>query len=236
MELGLIAGLWVGGSTILGAMLTLLRSRLPGTDALPNMDFALGMMLAASAFSLLLPAAQGSWALGLEAFTVTVLVALLGAAIMFAISRVMSTSSPAKMFVVAMLLHNLPEGLAGGAAFVGLSSMGSGSLISAIMIQNIPEGFATVLAFRALGLSSTQALMGAIASGLVEFLGAGFGGAYALHTQTALPALLALAGGAMLQVTLRELLERSHARPPRLYPRLMSGASFVLLLTWAGTP
>jgi zinc transporter, ZIP family len=235
MELGLIAGLWVGGSTILGAMLTLLRSRLPGTQALPNLDFALGMMLAASAFSLLLPAAQGSWAQGMEAFIVTILMALLGAAVMFAISRLMSTSSPAKLFVVAMMLHNLPEGLAGGAAFVGLSNIGSSSLISAIMIQNIPEGFATVLAFRALGLSGPQAMLGGIASGLVELMGGGLGGMFVSTTQAALPSLLALAGGAMLQVTLRELTERFHAHPPRLYHRLMSGAGFVLLLTWAGT-
>lgn len=234
MELGLIAGLWVGGSTILGALLTLLRSRLPGTKALPNMDFALGMMLAASAFSLLLPAAQGSWAQGMEAFTVTVLMALLGAAAMFSIGRILHSSSPAKLFVVAMMLHNLPEGLAGGAAFVGLSNLGSSSLISAIMIQNIPEGFATVLAFRALGLNSTQALVGGIASGFVELLGGGLGGMFVTTTEAALPSLLALAGGAMLQVTLRELTERFHAHPPRLYSRIMSGAGFVLLLTWVG--
>ncbi len=234
MELGLIAGLWVGGSTILGALLTLLRSRLPGTNSLPNMDFALGMMLAASAFSLLLPAAQGSWAQGMEAFIITVLMALLGAAIMFTMGRVLSSSSPAKIFVVAMMLHNLPEGLAGGAAFVGLSNLGSGSLISAIMIQNIPEGFATVLAFRALGLSGPQAMLGGVASGLVELVGGGLGGMFVTTTQAALPSLLALAGGAMLQVTLRELTERFHAHPPRLYSRLMSGAGFVLLLTWVG--
>lgn len=234
MELGLIAGLWVGGSTILGALLTLLRARVPGTNSLPNMDFALGMMLAASAFSLLLPAAQGSWAQGMEAFTLTVLMALLGATIMYAIGRLLHTSSPAKLFVVAMMLHNLPEGLAGGAAFVGLSKLGSGGLISAIMIQNIPEGFATVLAFRALGLSGPQAIIGGVASGLVELIGGGLGGMFVTTTQAALPSLLALAGGAMLQVTLRELTERFHAHPPRLYSRLMGGAGFVLVLTWIG--
>ena len=234
MELGLIAGLWVGGSTILGALLTLLRTRLPGTREVPSMDFALGMMLAASAFALLLPAAQGSWAKGFEAFLVTALMALAGALGMMLLARILSRGSSAMLFVTAMMLHNLPEGLASGAAYAGLDGMSSTSLVAAIMLQNIPEGFATVLAFRALGLSTPWALVGGISSGFVEILGGGLGGEFVRETQNALPMLLALAGGAMLQVTLRELLERLHQRPPRLIVHLMGGASVVLFTTWAG--
>lgn len=234
MFMGLIAGLWVGGSTVFGALLTLFRKHLPGTSALPNMDFALGMMLAASAFSLLLPAAQGSWSRGIEVFAVTVLMALAGAFAMYALARLLDGGPAATLFVIAMMLHNLPEGLAGGAAFVGLDSLGSTGLISAIMIQNIPEGFATVIAFRALGLSTRNALIGGMLSGAVELIGGGLGGAFVEHTEAALPALLALAGGAMLQVTLRELGTRLKLHPPFIYQKLFGGAAVVLILTWIG--
>lgn len=235
MELGLIAGLWIGGSTLLGVVLTLLRQGLPGTKELPNMDFALGMMLAAAAFSLLLPAAQDSWSQGLGVFLVTLAMALTGALVMYFLGLLLSKGSAAMLFVLAMMLHNFPEGLAGGAAFVGLPEFSSAGLMGAIMLQNIPEGFATVLAFRALGLSTKTAIAGGVLSAVVEVIGGGLGGAFVQQTQYALPGLLALAGGAMLQVTLRELFERFRQHPPRLYQHLVSGMGVVILLTWAGT-
>ena len=235
MELGLIAGFWVGGSTILGSLLTFFRPSFPGADKLSSMDFALGMMLSAAAFSLLLPAAQTSWTQGLAPFFGTIMLALFGAGVMYGLSQLMQQKSGALLFVVAMMLHNFPEGLAAGAAFKGLTSASSLGLVGAIMLQNIPEGFMTVLAFRSLGLDARYARVGAIASGLIEVLGGGIGGAFVHHAENALPFILAVAGGAMLQVTIRELLERVKLAPPKLPERLFSGMAFMIAVGLLGS-
>lgn len=170
-----------------------------------TLDFAIGMMLAASALSLISPAYSSlpSFDFNHVAF---VTAALLGGIVfILGLGRVLEVSSGqssrAAVFVIAMMLHNLPEGMAAGA--------GGNKVLAAIALQNIPEGMTTALAFAALGLPLPMAFIAAMASGVVEMLGA-FGGAWAANATTAsLPYILAFAGGAMMSATLRELWERS---------------------------
>lgn len=169
-----------------------------------TLDFAIGMMLAASALSLISPAYSSLPRQDLPQVGMVTLSLLGGILFITVLGKILELSSGqssrAAVFVIAMMLHNLPEGLAAGA--------GSNSVLGAIALQNIPEGMTTALAFVALGLSVPAAFLGAFASGLVEMIG-GFGGEWATaQTQTALPFILAFAGGAMMSATLRELWER----------------------------
>ncbi len=199
-------------------------------------------MLAASAFSLLIPAGQEALQRGPMSLLGVAVALVVGALFISSVGKLISKSAPTSslaavdelaarstfenveeasrvrsrgiLFVIAMMLHNFPEGLASGAALGGLSAtsgmgMAHGwSLLGAIAIQNLPEGLATLLAFRALGLSQKTAFLGAFASALVELVGGVLGGVLLQMTHGILPMLLSFAGGAMLYVSIREVRER----------------------------
>ncbi|HVK61924.1 MAG TPA: ZIP family metal transporter [Bdellovibrionales bacterium] len=216
---GSLGGLIAAGATTVGASIGLIRN--PQTKAFTqkiSLDFALGMMLSASAFSLLLPAGQAAFARGASSLFWVAVALALGAAFIFFIGRLISFSTNTVqargvLFIIAMMLHNFPEGLASGAALGGLSIHGLGeahgwSILGAIAIQNFPEGFATLLAFRALGMSMKVAFLGAFASAVVELVGGSTGGLMLQLTNGILPYLLAFAGGAMLFVSVREAIAR----------------------------
>lgn len=214
-----------------------------------SLDFALGMMLSAAGVSLLWPAGQAALVQGIQAIRMVVVAFALGVAFIYFLGNLLSRI-PSKMneggvnpsawlFVIAMMLHNLPEGIASGAALGGLDLTHGLPILGAIAIQNLPEGLATVAAFVALGLRQRTAFLGGIASGLVELAGGVIGGFLLGSIDNILPMLLAFAGGAMLFVSIREALERfSNVTQPRKQTRmirdlvlgaaLMAGLTFVL--------
>ena len=214
VTLGLIGGLAAGLATILGSLLIFKRSHsrlnlLPGL----SLDFAIGMMLAASAFSLIGPAFSSLPHPNGEAYFHVSLALLGGVAFIQVLGRLIGrfqsgSHQKAALFVTAMMLHNLPEGLAAGAALTATDQAQAWSILGAISLQNLPEGFTTALAFSTLGMSLPWAFAGAAMSGVVEILGGLVGGMITASVEAALPYLLAFAGGAMISVTLTEVWAR----------------------------
>jgi ZIP family zinc transporter len=217
---GLEASLLAGLATGLGAI-PVLFLRLPQERLMaPMLGLAGGMMLAASLFSLLVPAVQSvaasstPWPLGL----VTAAAFMAGVAMMQSMDRrtahahvetVESSQSMPRvgLVVAAIALHNIPEGLAVGVSAAAGADHG---MTLGIAIQNIPEGWIVASAMMALGAAPLRAALIALGTGLVEPVGGLFGVIASSLAGSALPLALAAAAGAMLWVVSHELIPASH--------------------------
>lgn len=191
------------------------------------LGFAAGMMLAASSFSLILPgleAARGITGSGPLAALTVVLGLGLGVLLMLGLDRLTphehESTGPCGpdsarinrvwLFVLAITLHNLPEGMAIGVSFAN-GDLGVGlPLTSAIAIQDIPEGLAVAVALRATGLSALKAALVALASGVMEPIGALIGLGISSGFALAYPVSLGLAAGAMIFVVSHEVIPETH--------------------------
>jgi zinc transporter, ZIP family len=221
---GLQASLLAGLATGLGALPILFLRRPSENLMAPMLGLAGGMMLAASLFSLLVPAVQtvaasdAPWLLGIA----TAGALLAGAALMQRLDRrtphahvegVEDSGLQPKiaLVVAAIALHNVPEGLAVGvAASAGVDH----GMSVGIAIQNVPEGWIVASAMIALGAGPLRAALMALATGLVEPVGGLFGVIATTVAGAALPLALAAAAGAMLWLVSHELIPASH-RPGR---------------------
>jgi len=221
---GLQASLLAGLATGLGALPVLFLRRPDERLMAPMLGLAGGMMLAASLFSLLVPAVQtvAASAAPLPLAALTALALLGGAALMHLIDRhtehahVETVEASRQMpqiglVVAAIALHNVPEGLAVGVA--AASGVDHGMSLG-IAIQNIPEGWIVASAMLALGATPWRAALMALATGLVEPVGGLFGAIASSVAGATLPLALAAAAGAMLWVVSHELIPASH-RPGR---------------------
>jgi len=221
---GLQASLFAGLATGLGAIPVLFMRRPQERLMAPMLGLAGGMMLAASVFSLLVPAVQTvaasgtPWSLGLA----TAGALLAGAAMMHLMDKrtqhahveEVETSKALPhvgLVVAAIALHNIPEGLAVGVSAAAGVDHG---MTLGIAIQNVPEGWIVASAMVALGAGPWRAAAMALATGLVEPVGGLFGVIASSTAGAALPLALAAAAGAMLWVVSHELIPASH-RPGR---------------------
>ncbi len=217
---GLEASVVAGLATGLGAIPTLFLRCPTAALMAPMLGLAGGMMLAASLFSLLVPAVQivaasaTPWPSGI----VTALAFLGGVSMMQLIDRRTAHAhvenvEAAKVLpqvglvVAAIALHNLPEGLAVGVSAAAGADHG---MTLGIAIQNVPEGWIVASAMIALGAAPLRAAGIALATGLVEPVGGLFGVIATSLAGAALPLALAAAAGAMLWVVSHELIPASH--------------------------
>lgn len=222
---GLEASLLAGAATGLGAIPVLMLRRPSERLMAPMLGLAGGMMLAASLFSLLVPAVQTvaasgtPWALGIA----TAAALLAGAGAMQTLDRrlphahVETVEADGMMpnvslVVAAISLHNIPEGLAVGVVAAAGADHG---MSLGIALQNIPEGWIVASAMVALGAAPLRAALIALGTGLVEPLGGLFGVVASSMAGAALPLALAAAAGAMLWVVSHEMIPASH-RPGRI--------------------
>ena len=215
--LGFLASLAAGLATGVGALPVLFVKR-PSKRYLDLMlGFAAGVMLAATAFSLLIPAIEdgGAW--------VAVGGLLLGALVLHLIDRfvphehfIRGHEGPSSrlrkiwLFVIAITIHNFPEGLAVGVGFGGGALGPAIALAVGIGLQNMPEGLAVALPLVGEGYSRRRALLYATLTGLVEPIGGLIGVALVLIARPLLPWGLAFAAGAMLFVISDEIIPESH--------------------------
>ena len=215
------------GTTAGSACVFFLRGELkPGVQK-AFLGFASGVMVAASVWSLLIPAMEMSDGLGRLAFLPAVTGFLLGMAFLLFLDMVvphlhMDTDQPegaksnwkkSTMLVLAVTLHNIPEGMAVGVAFAGMLAKsesitlaGAMALSLGIAIQNFPEGAIISMPLRAEGESKGKAFLGGVLSGVVEPIGAVLTIIAAQLIIPALPYLLSFAAGAMLYVVVEELI------------------------------
>jgi ZIP family zinc transporter len=239
MQLVLLTAAGVGGATMIGALIGFLLKKPSHKFHDIVLSFAAGVMLAAAVIGLILPSLDFGET---SSVLVTVVGLFCGAFCLnlldklvphlHKLSGVDQESHPDQtdsinrilLFVVAIAIHNLPEGIAAGVGF------GSGNTADALMIaigialQNIPEGMVIIAPMLAAGISSRKTFLIASLTGVIEVVGT-FIGYFAVRLATAiLPFALAFAGGTMLYVVSDEMIPETHAHGGE------KGAPFALLV------
>ncbi|MBN1628121.1 MAG: ZIP family metal transporter [Thermoleophilia bacterium] len=195
------------------------------------LGFAAGVMIAASVWSLLIPAMDLAEADGLPRWMPALVGFALGGLFLFAVDRVLPHLHPgpssdyregiktswsrSTLLVGALTLHNIPEGLAVGVAFGAAAQEGGTTLAAAaalalgIGIQNVPEGTAVSVPLRGAGMSRLKSFVYGVLSGAVEPVAAVVGAAAVALSRPILPYVLAFAAGAMIYVVVEEVIPES---------------------------
>ncbi len=226
----LIGTLFTYGVTALGASLVFFFKSINKTVLNGMLGFAAGVMIAASFWSLLAPGIAMAEELGQVAWLTASVGFLLGGGFLYAVDKLLphlhmgldtsqaegvkTTWQRSVLLVLAITLHNIPEGLAVGVAFgaaatgnlSGATVAGAIALAIGIGLQNFPEGAAVSIPLRREGFSRTKAFLYGQASGLVEPISGVLGAAAVLFIRPILPYALAFAAGAMIYVVIEELI------------------------------
>jgi len=224
MLAALLGGSAAAAATALGTLPVLFAQNFSRRTYDSFLGFGAGVMLGATAFSLVIPALNaassaraGSW----ESSLMVGAGILAGAGAILLMSRAVQTDGilstdpdqvslrRAWLFVWAVALHNLPEGLAIGVAFAGIDLEKATSLATGVSIQDVPEGLVVALALHSVGYSRLAAVGMGIVSGLIEPIAAVFGVALIGIAAGLLPYALAAAAGAMLLVIVNDVIPES---------------------------
>lgn len=228
----LFATLFTWAVTALGAAFVFINKTVSRRLLVIMLGFAAGVMIAASFFSLLLPAIDMAESAGTPGWLPAVVGFLTGGAFLYLIDKLLphlhigldtDQSEGIKthwqrsvLLVLAITLHNFPEGLAVGVAFGAVAAgVPSASLTSALALalgiglQNFPEGMAVSMPLRGEGISRGKAFMLGQASGLVEPIAGVLGALAVITMQSILPYALSFAAGAMIYVVVEELIPES---------------------------
>lgn len=225
--LGLIASLLAGLATGVGAIPIFSRRKFSKKYLDCSLGFAAGVMLAATSFSLILPAIEAGGG-GIKGAGITVIGMLIGGIFLDLMDKFFPDTNLLRnsrlngnghshstnqenlkkvwLFAIAITLHNFPEGLAVGVGFADGDIANGLSLAIAIGLQNIPEGLAVALPFLKEGFSPLRAFLIALTTGLVEPIGGLLGVGLISITKPLLPIGLAFAAGAMLFVIASEII------------------------------
>jgi ZIP family zinc transporter len=230
--MALFATLFTWGVTAAGASMVFLFKTIRKRVLNMMLGFAAGVMIAASFWSLLLPAIEMTEASGGISWVPPLIGFLAGGAFLLAVDRLLPhlhmglpiTSAEgiktswqrSVLLVSAITLHNIPEGLAVGVAFGAVAAnvpeaslAGAVALAIGIGLQNFPEGAAVSIPLRREGMSRGKSFLMGQASGLVEPLAGVAGAALVLSVRPLLPYALAFAAGAMIYVVVEELIPES---------------------------
>ncbi len=227
VQAALVATLGTAIATGIGAVPVLLARRIPVQAQDAMLGFGAGVMLAASVFSLILPAlAAGEAATGSRTAAAWIAAGglALGTLVLLLIDRLLPHEHFVKghegprgpafarvwLFVFAITLHNVPEGLAVGVGFAADDHTRALPLALGIAIQNMPEGLAVAAALLLLDYTPARAAAIALATGMVEPLGGLLGAGVVSISSALLPWALTFAAGAMLFVISHEIIPESH--------------------------
>ena len=212
MNLVIITAIGVGGATVVGALIGFLFKVISHKFSDVVLGFAAGIMLAASMIGLIIPSIESG---GKHGIWISVLGILIGALFLDFADKITphlhrltgmdreKHSSNAKinkvmLFVLAIAIHNLPEGMAAGVGF-GSDNISSAMIVAiGIALQNIPEGMVIISPMLLSGVSKKRTLVIASLTGVIEVVGTFIGYFLADISGTVLPFLLAFAGGTML--------------------------------------
>ncbi len=234
-----LTALGVGGATVMGAIIGFAFKKISHRFSDLVLSFAAGVMLSAAVIGLVLPSLEyGSGGIISLGVTVTGIFAgawclnLMDKAVphLHRLAGVDQEAHPAKteqlnkviLFVMAIAIHNLPEGIAAGVGF-GTGNTGEALTIAAgIALQNIPEGMVIIAPMLSAGISRGKTFVAALATGLVEVVGTLLGYFAVSVSAAVLPFALAFAGGTMLYVISDEMIPETHHGDAR-------GATYMLL-------
>lgn len=219
IQLGIFASLIAGLATSVGSIPVLFMKDISHRTLDTMLGFAAGVMLAATAFSLLVPAIElgGVW--------ITIAGFLIGGFFIYLLDRYVphehlikghegpsSSFSRVSLLILAITIHNFPEGIAVGVSFGG-GDIEAGIIIAiAIGLQNIPEGSAVAFPLIREGFRKRKAIWYATLTGLVEPVGGLIGVSVVALARPLLPGGLAFAAGAMAFVVSHEMIPESHRK------------------------
>ena len=239
MKLVLLTALGVGGATVIGALLGFVFKKTSHKFNDIVLSFAAGVMLAAAVFGLVLESLEYG---GKYSIFVTIIGVFCGALCVNLIDKLVphlhkltgadQELHPSKteqlnkvlLFVIAIAIHNLPEGIAAGVGFGTGNTAEALTIAGGIALQNIPEGMVIIAPMIAAGMSGGRTFVIALLTGVVEVIGTLLG-YFAVSISTAvLPFALAFAGGTMLYVISDEMIPETHAHGNE------RGATYSLLL------
>lgn len=234
-------------ATALGVV-PMLLTRAPGRRVHDTLlGFGAGVMLAATCFSLIVPSLEAAQAQGMGRWGASMLTGagiLMGAGCLMLLERKLphqhffggaGTESAQRirrlwLFVFAIVLHNIPEGLAIGVSAAGNDAARAAALATGIAIQDVPEGLVVALALSSVGMGKWKSALLGAASGLVEPVAAVLGAAVLIYSQPILPWGLAFAAGAMLFVVSHEVIPESHRQGHELFATTGLLVGFVLMM------
>jgi len=240
--LGLLASLAAGLATGIGGLPVLFTRNISKGLLDSLLGFSAGVMLAATSFSLILPAIEAGGG-GVKGAGVALAGILLGGLFIDVIDKFFPDTNllrgPSKnhdrlrkiwLFVLAITIHNFPEGMAVGVGF-GDGNIPQGlSLAIAIGLQNMPEGLAVALPFLSEGISPWRAWLVALLSGLVEPLGGLIGAGIVHVARPLLPVSLSFAAGAMLFVISHEIIPKTQRGTATKLAAHMLLVGFVIMM------
>ena len=237
MQLVLLTALGVGGATVIGAVIGFLFKGISHKFSDIVLSFAAGVMLAAAVLGLIVPSLDYGGKYGL---LITVAGIFAGALCLNLIDKLVphlhklagadieshkSTNlSKVLLFVTAIAIHNLPEGIAAGVGFGSGDTAQAMIIALGIALQNIPEGMVIIGPMIAAGVKPGRTLILAIMTGLVEVVGTLIGYFAVSIASAILPFALAFAGGTMLYVISDEMIPETHAHGHE------RGATYALLV------
>ena len=237
MELVLLTALGVGGATVIGALIGFLFKNISHKFSDVVLSFAAGVMLAAAVLGLVLPSIEYG---GKYALLITVVGIFAGAICLSLIDKIVphlhkmagvdiedhqnKNLSKVLLFVTAIAIHNLPEGIAAGVGFGSGDNAQALIIAGGIALQNIPEGMVIIGPMLAAGVKPRRTFMLAMITGLVEVVGTLIGYFAVSVASFILPFALAFAGGTMLYVISDEMIPETHAHGSE------RGATYALLV------
>ena len=223
MDLVLLTALGVGGATVLGSLIGFIFKKISHKFSDIVLSFAAGVMLAAAVLGLVLPSLDYGGRYGL---IITVAGIFAGALCLNVIDKVVphlhrmvgADIEPHKneglskvlLFVMAIAIHNLPEGIAAGVGFGSGDTAQALVIAGGIALQNVPEGMVIIGPMLAAGVKPGRTFAIAMATGLVEVVGTLVGYLAVSISSAVLPFALAFAGGTMLYVISDEMIPETH--------------------------
>ena len=206
------------------------------------LGFAAGVMIAASCWSLLIPALELSDSLAANSLLIVTAGFLCGGGFLFVIDQLFNLIFDSKhnkrafMLITSITLHNIPEGLAVGVGFGSLMVENGTSLAAALLLtlgiglQNFPEGTAVSVPLYREGMSKHKAFFYGQLSGLFEPIAAVLGAYLILHVQKILPFMLSFAAGTMIYVVVEELIPESQSNQKKDFMALFTLLGFVTMM------
>ncbi len=237
MEMVLLTALGVGGATVIGSVIGFIFKKVSHKFSDIVLSFAAGVMLAAAVLGLILPSVEYGGRFGL---LITVAGIFAGALCLNLIDKLVphlhrlvgaedethnnANLSKVLLFVAAIAIHNLPEGIAAGVGFGAGDATQALIIAGGIALQNIPEGMVIIGPMLAAGVSPKKTFICAMITGLVEVAGTLIGYFAVSIASAILPFALAFAGGTMLYVISDEMIPETHAHGNQ------RGATYALLV------
>ncbi len=224
MNIVLLTALGVGGATVIGSIVGFIFKKLSHKFSDIILSFAAGVMLAAAVLGLIMPSLEYGGKFGILK---TVIGIFAGALCLNVIDKLVphlhkimgadaerhnnAKLNKVMLFVIAIAIHNLPEGLAAGVGFGSGSTARALIIAGGVALQNIPEGMVIIGPMLAAGVSPKKTFVCALFTGLVEVIGTLIGYFAVNISTTVLPFALAFAGGTMLYVISDEMIPETHA-------------------------